>query len=222
LAPLLHEATPDTLLAAVRRMAPEQAVNPLIAFFYHPRPIVRWRAVSAFGDVVARMARTRMESARVTMRRLMWHLNDESGGIGWGAPEAMGETLARSRPLALEFHRILVSYIQPEGNFLEHPILQRGALWAVGRLAGVHPALAADAVPALTHFLQSADAHHRGLAAWAAGRIGDRALAAAIMDLKRDAQPVALYRRWQLEQVAVADLAAEALARLAAGRESAL
>lgn len=25
-----------------------------------------------------------MDSARIVMRRLMWSLNDESGGIGWG------------------------------------------------------------------------------------------------------------------------------------------
>jgi hypothetical protein len=43
------------------------------------------------GEVMAHLADKDMESARVIMRRLMWSLNDESGGIGWGAPEAMGE-----------------------------------------------------------------------------------------------------------------------------------
>jgi len=37
------------------------------------------------------------------MRRLMWNLNDESGGIGWGNPEAMGEILACHEALANEY-----------------------------------------------------------------------------------------------------------------------
>ena len=214
LEPLLREVPPGALRAAVTRIPPERAVNPLISFFYHPHPMVRWRAVSAFGIVTANLAIERIEAARVVMRRLMWHLNDESGGIGWGAPEAMGESLARSPLLAAEYHRILVSYVRPDGNFLEHPILQRGALWAVGRLAGAHPDLAADAAPALADFMVSSDAHHRGLAAWAAGLIGARGLISILEKLRADIEVMDLYRRWQLERTTVADLAAEALKRL--------
>jgi hypothetical protein len=107
-----------------------------------------------------------MEAARVVMRRLMWTLNDESGGIGWGAPEAMGEITARHAALADEFACILVSYIRPDCNFLEHPILQRGVLWGLGRLAHARPAAAAEAVPFVASFCDSADPHHRGHAAW--------------------------------------------------------
>ena len=211
--PLLREAPPEVLRAAVTRIPPERAVNPLISFFYHPQPMVRWRAVSAFGIVTANLAEERIEAARVVMRRLMWHLNDESGGIGWGAPEAMGETLARSPRLAAEYHRILVSYVRPDGNFLEHPILQRGTLWAVGRLAEAHPDLAADAAPALADFMTSPDADHRGLAVLAGGRIGARTLISPVHGLVTDAAVIDLYRGWHLERITVARLATEALAR---------
>ena len=56
--------------------------------------LIRWRAVSAMGIVTAALADARMDAARVIMRRMMWQLNDESGGIGWGIPEAMGEIMA--------------------------------------------------------------------------------------------------------------------------------
>jgi len=36
----------------------------------------------------------------------MWSLNDESGGIGWGAPEAMGAIMARHTGLADEYANI--------------------------------------------------------------------------------------------------------------------
>ena len=81
--------------------------------------MIRWRAVSAMGHVVSRQAENDMPAARIIMRRLMWNLNDESGGIGWGSPEAMGDIMARSAPLTREYHRILISYVDPSGNFLE-------------------------------------------------------------------------------------------------------
>jgi hypothetical protein len=153
-------------MAGLAAIPPRRAVNPLFSFFCSATPLLRWRAVSGMGVVVSRLAETQMESARVIMRRLMWTLNDESGGIGWGAPEAMGEITARHALLAGEFARILVSYIRPDGNFLEHPVLQRGLLWGLARLAHERPAQAADAVPFVRPFLASNDACHRGHAAW--------------------------------------------------------
>lgn len=215
LEPLLREAAPETLVAAVLELPLRQAVNPLISFFYHPTPLIRWRAISVFGVAAAALAEAQPESARVMMRRLMWQLNDESGGIGWGAPEAMGESMARSPRLAAEYHTILVSYVRLDGNFLEHPILQRGSLWAVGRLAEVRPDLVSHAGPALHPFLRSQDPHHRGLAARAAGLIGTGALAPRLEALRNDPETIDLYHDWRLETLAVGTLAVEALARLA-------
>ncbi len=62
------------------------------------------------GRVAADLADRDMESARVVVRRLMWNLNDESGGIGWGSPEAMGEIMACHEGLAEEYSCILISF----------------------------------------------------------------------------------------------------------------
>ena len=70
------------------------------------------------GAVVEKLAWEDMEGARVIMRRLMWSLNEESGGIGWGAPEAMAEIMARHLELAREYSHMLISYMDYEGNFL--------------------------------------------------------------------------------------------------------
>jgi hypothetical protein len=69
----------------------------------------------------------------------MWNLNDESGGIGWGSPEAMGEILCQIPKLAEEFKSILFSYLEPGGNFIEHEMLQRGVLWGVGTYLRSNP-----------------------------------------------------------------------------------
>ena len=154
-------------LSAVLDIPVRKAVNPLISYFCSHDAILRWRSVSALGVVVAHLADEDRESARVVMRRLMWSLNDESGGIGWGAPEAMGEITARHTGLANEFGHILLSYVREDCNFLEHEVLQRGVLWGCGRLAHARPEMVLPVADWLLPFLTSADAYHRGYAAWA-------------------------------------------------------
>ena len=89
--------------------------------------LVKWRAVTAIGSIVTLLAKKDIEAARVIMRRLMWSLNDESGGIGWGAPEAMSEIMAQSNKIAEEYNSILISYLNEQGNFLEYEPLQKGS-----------------------------------------------------------------------------------------------
>lgn len=117
----------------------ERSVNALFSYIQHTTDVVKWRAVRAMGKVVAAIAKEKPERARVIMRRLMWSLNDESGGIGWGAPEAMGEIMAQDKNLAREYRNILLSYVDPRGNYLEYEPLRRGADWAVERVRSVHP-----------------------------------------------------------------------------------
>lgn len=158
----------QTALSVIVGMPARRVVNPLFGLFYHEDPRVRWYAVAAMGEVVSRLADVEMESARVIMRRLMWNLNDESGGIGWGSPDAMGEIMARHPGLAQEYASILISYLNPDGNFLEHEGLQEGVLWAVGRLARVRPHLAGDALELITPHFTSDNAVLRAMALWAA------------------------------------------------------
>ncbi len=212
---LLEERSLDGALAELLRLPARQVVNPLISFFCSTDERLKWRAVTAVGAVVAQLFEHSPESARVVMRRLMWSLNDESGGIGWGAPEAMAEIMARSRPLAKEFSCLLISYLDPEGNYLEHESLQRGALWAAARLSRAHPDLMAPAARFLPPYLQSGDPVHRGLAARTAAALADRRLAPLLRSLVDDAEELSLYcPDGRLQTVSVAELAHEALDRL--------
>ena len=138
---LLGQDDFENALETIRLMPGRQAVNPLFSFLYSGEEKIRWRAVTAMGAVVGHLADTAMESARVVMRRFMWNLNDESGGIGWGSPEAMGEITAGHAGLADEFACILISYIDPQGNFLEHEIAPAGILVGCGTI-GPCPATA--------------------------------------------------------------------------------
>jgi len=198
----------EICLLPVRRV-----VNPLFSFFYHTDELVKWRAITAMGVVVARLAHEDFESARIVIRRLMWNLNDESGGIGWGSPEAMGEIMARHDRLAKEYACILVSYINEAGNFLEHEMLQRGVLWGLGRLAHARSELVRDAAAYLPLFMRSKDAVHRGLAAWVAGAIPSEMTESLLKHLVTDEARITIFINMNLEERTVGQLAVDALSR---------
>ncbi len=119
----------------------KKVINHLFSLLCSENELIRWRTITTMGIIVSRLANNNINSARVIMRRLMWSLNDESGGIGWGAPEAMAEIMARSPQLADEYHRILLSYCIPGLNYLEHDTLQKGVLWGIQRLSKIRPDL---------------------------------------------------------------------------------
>jgi hypothetical protein len=187
-------------------------INPLFSFLLSSDEQTKWRAVTAMGAVVANLAEKDMESARVVMRRLMWNLNDESGGIGWGAPEAMGEIIASHEGLAKEYAHMLISYVRKDGNFLEYEPLQRGAVWAIGRVAQVRPDLVQDALPHLLPYLGSTDASLRGLAAWTLGLLGPETARPHLQPLFADKSEIPLYLNGNLVVRRVSDLAKKALA----------
>jgi len=85
----------------------------------------------------------------------MWSLNDESGGIGWGAPEAMAEIMSLHEQLAIEYSSILISYANPDGNYIEHIELQKEVLRGLARLGKVRPLLIKDAMPYLRNNILS-------------------------------------------------------------------
>lgn len=210
---LLQAQNLDQILPAITQLPARQSISPLFSLLYHGQDDIRWRAVSAIGAVVANLADQDPAAARVCMRRLMWHLNDESGGIGWGSPEAMGEIMAQHKLLAEEYAPILISYVAPWGNYLELESLQQGVLWALGRLGHCRPQLIQSAGPLLTPFLKSPGAALRGLAAWVAGPVLTPDLKPLIERLRADEGVFTLYREGQIESRTVA-WAAEAALKL--------
>jgi len=201
----------DTALEELRQLPARKVINPLFSFLYDTHDEMRWRAVTAMGVVVAGLAEADRESARVIMRRLMWNLNDESGGIGWGSAEAMGEILARNKGLATEYACILISYASEEGNFQEHEWMQRGVLWGIGRLAQARPELALSAIGPVMAFLRSGDAHARGLTARILGFLRAKEAKAHLKDLLKDEGEFTTYLNGSLVRGVVKEAALGAL-----------
>lgn len=202
-----------------------QLTGPLFSLLLDKDELVRWRAAEAFGRTIARLAEgsgqgagNGMEAARVVLRQCLWRMNEESGGLGWGIPEALGESLARNRRLAGEFHRVLASYVRQEtsgeGNYLEHAALRRGVFWGLGRLAQSFPELLAGEGAALLAGLADEDGANRGLAAWVTGLVGLGSARGGLAALVDDPAEVTLFLDGELLRTTAGLLARQALVRL--------
>lgn len=241
LKPLLREAllAPDweTRLATFDAQPPIQLINPLLSFLLADGEF-KWRAVLALGRSAARLADANMEDGRVLMRRLMWSLSEESGTLGWGAPEAMAAIVAAHPRLGAEFHRILCSYIhdsEREGLYLDHAPLRLGAYWGVGHVATVRPDLVAMAVPDLLLALTEAarvlaeptesESMSPALAAaiaarsaWSLGLLRAQESAPQLKALRGEQTSVELFRDKVLERTTLGALRLEALERMGSGQ----
>jgi len=191
-----------------------EVMNPLFSFLYNENELVRWRSVTVMGQIMRNLAARDMESAREFMRRLMWSLNEESGGIGWGAPEAMGEIMACEEKLATEYAPIFISYMDPRGNFIAYEMLQRGLVWGLIRLAESRPEQAIGAAAHIGRYLESGDATVRGLAAWAAGLLQSRETRPGLEALLTDESELRVYYNEEFTVYRVRELAEKGLALL--------
>jgi hypothetical protein len=213
---LLGEKPIEAILVDVRHLSPRQVLSPLIAALYHGDDRVKWHAVSALGVVMAVLAEKDREAARSIMRRLIWSLNDESGSVGWGAPEALAEIMANHEILAVEYAYVLTACMREDGFYLELPALQRGLMWGIGRLAGTRPDLlrTGKAPALLLPYLASEDPGIRGLAARALGMLRTEGAKGRIASLKNDPAELTLYEQGKFRTTTVGELAGEALACL--------
>ncbi|MFA4909834.1 MAG: DVU0298 family protein [Desulfobacteria bacterium] len=203
----------DQALDELSKLPTHRVINPLITSLCTDDEEMKWRAVTAMGFIVSNVAEKDMEAARTVMRSLMWSLNDESGGIGWGAPEAMGEIMACNKGLAEEFAHILLSYIREDGNYIDYQPLQRGVVWGLGRLAQMRPDILRekDATRILCPCLGSSDTTVRALAAWAVGLLGVEDGRSQLEALLTDNAEVHLYRDRYLGVRRISEMAREAL-----------
>ena len=128
-------------LKNIHKFPPKKVVNALFSFLVTTNQTIKQHTIIAMGEVVSQLAEDDIESARIIMRRLMLSVTEESGGIGWNTPEAMGEIMARSEQLANEYHKILISYTVGGGNELDFEGLQKSVIAGLKRLTEVHPHL---------------------------------------------------------------------------------
>jgi hypothetical protein len=115
-----------------------KVLSRLVRIAYDKETLVGWRAIEAIGLASRRMITTDLDFLRETCRKLVWSLSDESGGIGWSAPEMLGEIMSADTKRFKDFIPLIVSvYV------IEEDVFRGGVLFALGRIAETAPELAA-------------------------------------------------------------------------------
>lgn len=195
-------------LDRLEKIPDKQVVGHLLSHFYTPDELIKFRSVTAMGFAGKRLADRHMENARNLMRRLMWNLNDESGGIGWGSAEAMGEIMGRSPALADEYASILFSFLDPKANYIENPVLQQEVLWGIGTCIIAFPDKMTPYLAGLVAwFLDSEDTIKKGYAVRALASAGARNAAPLPGYILEDTKKIQLYTGWHFKPIRICDLA---------------
>jgi HEAT repeat protein len=182
----------------------------LLALTYDSDDLVSWRAVEAYGLAAAQVAIADAEFVRNQLRRLVWLLRDESGGIGWRAPELIGETLFHCHAKFQDYIPILVSLLDMEAQ--DAVRFRAGYLWAIGRVALVISEQIQGSIPFILPCLHDRFPQIRGLAAWVIGRIAPEMAIAQLTHLLADGAVFLFYQDHELSLTSVAELARCALA----------
>jgi len=218
---ILHIQDRTQALAQLANIPDMQLVGHLFSHFYATDELIRFRSITAMGQLGERLASRHMENARNLMRRLMWNLNDESGGIGWGSAEAMGEIMGRSRALADEYASILFSFLDPKANYIDNPLLQQGILWGVGTCVSAFPGkLTPHLAGLIALFLDAENDTKKAYAVRALaddGSLGADRLPGHIL---ADTQKILLYTGWHFEPTRICDIALTCFPQTGQGSEN--
>lgn len=200
---ILLEKNKKTAFDKLCKIPDKMLIAPLFSHFYSLKDIIRFRSSAAMGDLTHRLAEKKMEDARIILRRIMWNLNDESGGIGWGSVEAMGEILSLNKTLADEYQSILFSYISHKGNFLEHEMLQRGSLWGVGTYLKTCTGVNKEVIETLLPFLDSKDPIKKGYAIRALLNMDDKNIDLLPHTVTADNTLIPVFDGWDLSEIKI-------------------
>lgn len=180
-----------------------KTANILISLVAEPDETTRWRAIRGLGLLTARLHALDPERARRVLRQLIWNLNEESGGVGWGLPEAFGEILARQEDLAREYGCILAGYLLEARVFLEPEELQTGVVWALGRMRDFPADTKARIIGKLIGLLRHPNPALKGTAIWALGELEARQAGPLLGDLPADQRMISLMVNGSLVPISI-------------------
>ena len=134
----IHHALELNELETVAEMAKKdrKVLSLLVRLAYDKNTLVGWRAIKAAGLTAQAIVKTDYDFLRETCRRLLWSLTDESGGIGWAAPELLGEIVSSDPDRFRDLFPIIAGAYD-----IEEKVFRPGVMYALGRIARVDPAL---------------------------------------------------------------------------------
>lgn len=178
----------------------------LVALAYNKDDLLCWRAIEAMGVAAQAVAAENREAVRNIVQRILWSAREESGGMGWSAPELLAEIAIAAPRYFPDIPPIIVSLHSED----EEGVFLKGVLRAVGRMGEAGITDIADCDQLIRKSLEHDDPAVRGLAVWAAKRAGVDAVE-TIGGMTGDEGKFRLYEDGELVQTTVGALARKTL-----------
>jgi hypothetical protein len=210
---ILHYSSLADLFSFIAPLPAKQVVNIFFSGLSHGNEKIKWHSVKGMGQAMLKLAEEDINEARMIIRRLLWSLMEESGSIGWGAPEAIAEIMSCQARLREDYFSIFISFMDEEGNYLEFDPLKRGVAWGVGRLAEKYSDLLFQhqAHLYLPQYLETNDQPLLGYACYAALKLKMNEAVANLEKLVGKKEKVMLFLESRFIEKEIGDLAKEAL-----------
>ncbi len=111
-----------------------KVLSVLVRLAYDKETLIGWRAINAIGKVASVFVKSNYDFLRETIRKLLWSLSDESGGIGWAAPEILGEIVSADPVKMADIVPLIVDVYS-----IEEKVFRPGVLYALKRIAETSP-----------------------------------------------------------------------------------
>ncbi len=111
-----------------------KVLSVLVRLAYDKTSLTGWRAIKAIGHVASLYVRNNYDFLRDTIRKLLWSLSDESGGIGWSAPEILGEIVCADPKKLADIIPLIA-----EVYSVEEKVFRPGVLYALKRIGETCP-----------------------------------------------------------------------------------
>lgn len=181
----------------------------LRASLYETDEQIYWPATEAIAMLMRRWWQEGQEErVREYIRGLFWSLNDESGGIGWNAPQTIAEIIVKIPDLIDPYGSMMID------RTMEETLLVENGLWAVGRMGR-------DIEPAVRFFqdnifkvFEIEDSRILGTAAWAMGEVGFAPALPLLEALNNNTEHARIYLDGKYAEKSIGQWAQDAITKI--------
>jgi hypothetical protein len=183
-----------------------KVISRLVRISYDKETLAGWRAIKTVGLIAQELVKTDYEYLRNTIRKLRWSLSDESGCIGWSAPELIGEIVCADPRRFADIVPLIADVYT-----IEEEVFRPGVLYAFSRIAESAPDLVAPFADIINAALTDKNALVRFYALETMGKLKNMPDLSMAMDaiekLKYDKSEVWVYHDNAFINVMVGDVA---------------
>ena len=171
--------------------------------------MLRWPAIRTVARLMHRWwGSAKEEKVRQYIRMLFWSMNDESGGIGWSAPQTIAEIIFQIPEIIDPYGRMMIAYS------LDEPPLVKGGLWGIGRLGKMMSDSVGLFKDKVLSTFSTDDYETLGLASWAMGEACFHPAVPFLEKLQSSAEVVRIYMDNDSIEKPLGQWAQEAIAKL--------